>query len=255
MGEGNHGGHPNSCTGCHGNPIASFRRASVTRAGIRTPFRSTQPTKRLPDSANSVVGTKKTREGLRIGWRHFGGHLDLARHGGRARRSGALDAGTGRSFQVGSLDATPSTSNPGGSNGVLCRTTYHCRVKRSEYKFGLSGTQWDEAKEQVRRAIVSAASVGRMTHYGEVAAAVTVTKLDPHSGLMNHLLGEIFEEEATACRPALTAIVAHKYGDKEPGTGFYDMARKLGYRFDDPLIFWSMQVDEIFKLYGQPQRS
>jgi len=127
-------------------------------------------------------------------------------------------------------------------------------MKRSEYRFGLSDDQWEEAKAELRRAILAAAWERRMTWYGEVASAVTATALDPHSGLMNYLLGEIFEEEAAAGRPALTSIVAHKDGDKEPGPGFYEMARKLGYRFDDPLIFWSTQVQEVFKLHSRAQR-
>ena len=93
-----------------------------------------------------------------------------------------------------------------------------------------------------------------MTSYGEIAERVTAEHVEPHSGLMNHQLGEIFEEERAAERPALTSIVTHKDGDKEPGPGFYDMARKLGYRFDEPLEFWSSQVQEVFKVHGRPNR-
>jgi hypothetical protein len=65
----------------------------------------------------------------------------------------------------------------------------------------------------------------------------------------------ILEDEHEAGRPLLTAIVTHKYGDKEPGNGFYDMARKLGYRFPEPFVFWSAQVQEVFKAHGRPQPS
>ena len=51
-----------------------------------------------------------------------------------------------------------------------------------------------------------------------------------------------------------TSIVTHKDGDKEPGPGFYDMARKLGYRFDEPFVFWGSQVQEVFKVHGRPKR-
>ena len=47
----------------------------------------------------------------------------------------------------------------------------------------------------------------------------------------------------------------HKHGDKEPGTGFYDMARSLGYRFDEPYVFWTQQVQDVFRLHGRPQRT
>lgn len=127
-------------------------------------------------------------------------------------------------------------------------------MKRSDYKFGLTIDQWDQAKDQLRRAILAAAWARRMTHYAEAAHAVTVTPVDPHSGLMNHLLGEIFEEEHSAGRPALTSIVTHQDGDKEPGPGFYDQARAVGYRFDEPYVFWAMQVQAVFKKHGRPDR-
>lgn len=127
-------------------------------------------------------------------------------------------------------------------------------MRRSGSQFGLTDEQWDAAKEEVRQAILDAAYDRRMTWYGEVASKVAAVKLDPHSTLMSHLLGAIFEDEHKAERPALTSIVTHKYGDKEPGTGFYEMARSLGYRFDEPFVFWAQQVQDIFKLHGKPDR-
>lgn len=60
-----------------------------------------------------------------------------------------------------------------------------------------------------------------MTWYGEVASKVTAVSLDPYSSLMNHLPGAVFEDEHADGGPALTSIVTQKYGDKEPGKGFY----------------------------------
>lgn len=93
-----------------------------------------------------------------------------------------------------------------------------------------------------------------MTWYGEVAVAITSVHVEAHSALMNHLLGDIFRDEHDAGRPALTAIVTHKHGDQEPGAGFYEMARSLGITFKEPFVYWSSQVQEVFKLYGSPQR-
>jgi hypothetical protein len=118
----------------------------------------------------------------------------------------------------------------------------------------MSDEQWAGAKAEVREAILDAAYDRRMTWYGEVAARVYSVPLDPHSALMNHLLGGVFEDEYTAGRPALTSIVTHKNGDKEPGAGFYEMARSLGYRFREPYVFWAQQVQDVFKLYGKPAK-
>jgi hypothetical protein len=46
-----------------------------------------------------------------------------------------------------------------------------------------------------------------------------------------------------------------EYGDKEPGPGFYDKARALGYRFNEPYIFWAQQVGAVFKVHGKPPRT
>src|SRR5688500_15579391 len=111
-------------------------------------------------------------------------------------------------------------------------------MKRSGSQFGLSDNDWETAKAEVRAAILDAAYDRRMTWYGEIASRVQATRLDPYSALMNHLLGAVFEDEHAEGRPALTAIVTHKHGDKEPGRGFYQMARALGYDFQEPYVFW-----------------
>ena len=112
-------------------------------------------------------------------------------------------------------------------------------MRRSGAQFGLADDQLQAAKGEVRAAILEAAYDRRMTWYGEIAGLATVVQLDPYSALMNHLLGAVFEDEYAAGRPALTSIVTHKYGDKEPGAGFYDMARSLDYRFEEPHVFWA----------------
>ena len=126
-------------------------------------------------------------------------------------------------------------------------------MKRSAAQFGLGDDQWSTAVSEVRDAILHAAYEHRMTWYGEVASKVTAVTLEPHSALMNHLLGEVFEREHRAGRPALTSIVTHKDGDKEPGPGFYEMAKSLGYHFEEPYLFWAAQVQDVFKLHGKPR--
>jgi hypothetical protein len=128
-------------------------------------------------------------------------------------------------------------------------------VKRSTAQFGMTDEDWDTAVGEVREAILEAARDRRMTCYTEIAERVDSVSVEPHSALMNHLLGAVFERECADQRPALTSIVTHKYGDKEPGAGFYDMARSLGYRFAEPYIFWAQQVQDVFKMYGEAGRN
>lgn len=127
-------------------------------------------------------------------------------------------------------------------------------MQGSSARFGLTDDEWREAKEQLRSAILEAAVDRQMTSYGQIAPKVTTVRVEAFSPLMNHLLGEIFSDELASGRPPLTAIVTHKDGDKEPGRGFYDMARKLGERFTEPFVYWSTAVQDVFKLYGRPPR-
>lgn len=124
-------------------------------------------------------------------------------------------------------------------------------MRRSASRFGLTDEQWDHAKADVRAAILDAAHERRMTSYAEVASKVAAVRLDPYSSLMNHLLGAVFEDERAVGEPALTSIVTHKYGDKEPGPGFYQQARALQYQFTEPFVFWAEQVQEVFKRHGK----
>lgn len=126
-------------------------------------------------------------------------------------------------------------------------------MRMSGAQFGLSDEQWNVAKAELRAAILEAAYEYRMTWYGEVASKVSVVPLEPYSSLMNYLLGAVFEDEHAENGLALTALVTHKDGDKEPGPGFYAQARSLGYSFNEPYVFWSTQVQDAFKRYGKPR--
>lgn len=120
-------------------------------------------------------------------------------------------------------------------------------MKRTESTFGLSVEEWEEAKAQIVNTLRDRARDQRMVCYSDLAREVTTISLDPHSPQMNHLLGSVLQDEHEAGRPLITAIVTHKDGDKEPGPGFYEMARSLGYRFNEPFVFWATEVQRVFK--------
>jgi hypothetical protein len=125
-------------------------------------------------------------------------------------------------------------------------------VRPTAAQLGVTDGQWATAKHQVRAAVLAAAYDRRMTWYGEVAARVDAISLDPRSALLGHLLDAVFEDEYAAGGPALTSIVTHGYGDREPAPAFYAEARALGYRFTEPLAFWTEEVRKVFAEYGEP---
>jgi hypothetical protein len=127
-------------------------------------------------------------------------------------------------------------------------------VKISASAFGLSTAGWGVAKEDLRAALVHAAADQRMTWYRELAAQLATVGLQAHAMLMHSLLGLILREEHAHGRPLLTAIVTYKQGDDQPSPGFYEMAQLLGYRFDEPHLFWANQVEDTFLHYGRISR-
>jgi hypothetical protein len=36
-----------------------------------------------------------------------------------------------------------------------------------------------------------------------------------------------------------------------PGEGFFDLARSLGYLFDDPVEFYRVELESVFRRYSQ----
>ena len=62
---------------------------------------------------------------------------------------------------------------------------------------------------------------------------------------MDHLLAEVSREEHENGRGLLSVIVVHKYGDKEPGNGFYDLADQLGFDVSNPEAFWISEFTKV----------
>jgi hypothetical protein len=120
-------------------------------------------------------------------------------------------------------------------------------------RFGLTTDEWDDAKDEIRQAIIEAAWRRQTVTYGDVAERVTVVTVEPHSPLMSCLLGSIARDAHAVGEPVLTALVVHKH-DGQPGGGFYDLAEELGYDFDEPVLFWDHQVQQVYARWGRPKR-
>jgi hypothetical protein len=59
------------------------------------------------------------------------------------------------------------------------------------------------------------------------------------------MLGEITREEASAGRGMLTALVVHKYGDMQPGPGFFELAGEIGRNTSDIFACWIREVKKV----------
>jgi len=62
---------------------------------------------------------------------------------------------------------------------------------------------------------------------------------------MDYLLERVSREEHACGRGLLSVIVVHKYGDQEPGNGFYDLAKELGFDVSDRVAFWVSEFSRV----------
>jgi hypothetical protein len=124
-------------------------------------------------------------------------------------------------------------------------------MSASHARFELSAAQWGAAVDEVRQAVLDAASDARTISYGEIAVRVTSIRLSPHSVVMDILLADVFALEHAAGRPALTAIVTAKFGSDEAARGFFACAQAHGYTFLDPAAFRAEQVDAVFRAHAR----
>jgi len=113
--------------------------------------------------------------------------------------------------------------------------------------YGFSQADWDMAKQEARNLLIARAKLRGMIPYSDLAKGITTVSLDPHDQRLFHLLGEISSEEDASGRGMLSVIVVHKFGDMQPGPGFFELAKKLGRDTSDILKCW---VDELKKVHA-----
>ena len=57
-------------------------------------------------------------------------------------------------------------------------------------------------------------------------------------------------EENDAGRGMLSVVVVHKYGDMQPGEGFFVLGEHLGFNTKDILKFWVEQLHKVHALWS-----
>jgi len=114
-------------------------------------------------------------------------------------------------------------------------------------KYGLTESQWNKAKSEITKILIERSRVRGMIPYSELVDSLTSVTLEPESYALAKMLGEISTSEDKAGRGMLTVIVVHKYGDMQPGPGFFDLAKRLGKDTSDILKCW---VEELNKVHA-----
>ena len=116
--------------------------------------------------------------------------------------------------------------------------------------YGFEGPVWDAAKKQATDVLVEVARRRGRIAYSELVAQIAALSLEPHDPRLFHLLGEISSEEDAAGRGMLTAIVVHKFGDMQPGPGFFELAKSRGRNTKDMLACWIAEFNKVHDFWA-----
>jgi hypothetical protein len=101
-------------------------------------------------------------------------------------------------------------------------------MKPHHERFGFTEKQWDVFKAEAREILIEIARQRGMITYGDLAGRMTTIQVEPHDMVLWYIIGDVSRNEDAAKRGMLSVVVVHKYGDMEPGFGFYDLAKELG---------------------------
>lgn len=116
---------------------------------------------------------------------------------------------------------------------------------------GLPVALWTNAKREALSALIARAKVRGMIPYSELVNEIRAIRFEAHDVRLFHLLGQLSRDEADAGRGMITALVVHKYGDMQPGPGFFELAEELGRDTSDILACWIGEVKKVHAHWGR----
>jgi hypothetical protein len=109
--------------------------------------------------------------------------------------------------------------------------------------YGYSTSEWESTRAWAARRLHRVAHDRATITYSDLCremSAAGMLPLEPDSAALAALLGQVNVLEHDANRPLSSALVVHKTGDWQPGSGFWAFARDLGI---DPGVGRQAKVD------------
>lgn len=88
-------------------------------------------------------------------------------------------------------------------------------------------TRRDAIKSEIRALLVEIARRRRTISYSDLTSKVETYEFQPNDPRLYRLLDDLSQEEVAAGRGMLSVVVVHK-DDKQPGVGFFELAKALG---------------------------
>lgn len=115
-------------------------------------------------------------------------------------------------------------------------------------KYGLSETQWIEAKAEIRRILIEVAQHRSTITYGELASQLTTVSVHPYAYAFGALLREVCNDEEVAGRGLMCALVVQKSSGM-PGNGFFKYAGQLGRDVSDYKTCWYAEIERLYAIW------
>ena len=114
-----------------------------------------------------------------------------------------------------------------------------------ETRFGLPIATWTAAKDEATAILQEIARQKKLITYSDLAREISSAHFERHDFRLFGLIGDISEEENALGRGMLSALVVTQ-DERKPGLGFFELAKKLGFKPRNHLAFWSKEVERVY---------
>jgi len=115
---------------------------------------------------------------------------------------------------------------------------------------GFSAAEWATGVTEMTTILQRRAASRSMITYSDLAKEMQSIEIGYHDPAMDDMLLEVSRSEASAGRGLLSVIVVHKYGDMEPGNGFYTLAAEMGIDTTDRTKCWIDQTKNVWACWS-----
>jgi hypothetical protein len=132
----------------------------------------------------------------------------------------------------------------GGGRIVVARV-----VGEKGTRWGIPLSQWADARELARAAMLARARARETITYAELAQAVSDTGFKPRSWALMALLGEVCRDEDPV-HDVWTASLVVRKDTGMPGDGYFGYAEREGFDVSDRSAFWREHVQRVWNAYS-----
>jgi hypothetical protein len=118
--------------------------------------------------------------------------------------------------------------------------------------FDIDPAKWEAAKDEIRAILIEKAKQRAIgITYSDLVEQIKSVRFSAHDQRLFAILGQISVTEHEQGRPLLSVLVVHKTGDMQPGQGFFELAKALGFDTSNLLKTWVDEFKRVHKYWGK----